>query len=691
MFDDPLRGPVASAQGDRTREKLIAAAERLMANHGIDGVDLREIHAAAGQRNRSAIAYHFGDREGLVVPVLLADLARGVNRGSSPSTRPAGGCQRSSTPSSTSCDRTPSLRSGLDATRWMDPLVSGARLPVFQSLAGYQRTWLSSDAVAGLTVWAVMVPEALAYATIAGVSPVVGLYAAVPALVLYAALGSSRHLVVGPMAATAALSAAAVAGIAAESGTDYTALTVGLALVTGVIALLAGLARLGFLASFISEPVLKGFIIGMALTIIVGQLPKLFGVPGGDGNFFEKAWDFLADIGETQGWTLAVGATSLVVVIGMRRVAPKVPGSLLAVLAGIVAVPLLDLESKGVEIVGPIQAGLPTMGLPDLALSDYGTLVGSAVGIMLVAFAEGLGAAKTYASRDHYAIDVNRELVGLGAANIGAGLTSGMVVNGSLSKTAVNGSSGARSQVSGLLVAVLTILTLLFLTGLFENLPEATLAAVVIAAVIELVDVAALRRLYGVYTAQLGDIYGRVARPDLIAAVAALVGVLVFDTLPGLFIGIAVSVLLLVYRTSRPHVAVLGRDSATSHWVDINRHPEAVPADAVVVVRPESGLFYGNADNVHAAIREQTADDTRAVVIDAETVPAIDVTAVTMLIDLRDELAARGIRLLIARDIGQVRDLLATAGGATLVEHFHASVDDAVNAATGDPPSPDQE
>ena len=563
--------------------------------------------------------------------------------------------------------------------------------PVFQSLAGYQRAWLSSDAVAGLTVWAVMVPEALAYATIAGVSPVVGLYAAVPALILYAAFGSSRHLVVGPMAASAALSAAAVAGIAAESGTDFTALTVGLALVTGVLALLAGLARLGFLASFISEPVLKGFIIGMALTIIIGQLPKLFGVPGGEGDFFEKAWDFAANLGETQGWTLAVGATSLVAVVGLRRVAPKVPGSLVAVLGGIVAVPLLDLESKGVEVVGSIQSGLPQMGLPDLAWPDYGTLVGSAVGIMLVAFAEGLGAAKTYASRDHYTIDVNRELVGLGAANIGAGLTSGMVVNGSLSKTAVNGSAGARSQVSGLLVAVLTVLTLLFLTGLFENLPEATLAAVVIAAVIELVDFAALRRLYDVYTEQLGEIYGPVARADLIAATAALVGVLVFDTLPGLFIGIAVSVLLLVWRASRPHVAVLGRDATTNRWVDIKRHPDAAPAAPVVVVRPESGLFYGNADNVHAAIRERITDVTRAVVIDAEVIPSIDVTAVAMLIDLRDELAARDVRLLIARDIGQVRDLLETAGATPLAEHLYASVDDAVAAATGDPPRPEQE
>lgn len=552
---------------------------------------------------------------------------------------------------------------------------------MFASLRNYQRRWASADLVAGLTVWAVLVPEALAYATIAGVSPVIGLYAAVPALVLYAAFGSSRHLVVGPMAATAALSAAAVADIAHRSGADFSQLTIGLALVTGVFGLAAGLARLGFLASFISEPVLKGFIIGLALTIIVGQLPKLFGVPGGDGDFFEKAWDLLANLGDTQGWTLLVGAVSLAVILGCRAFVPRVPGSLVAVLLGIVAVPVFGLDDKGVAIVGEIQSGLPTVGLPDLSWSDYGALVSSSLGILLVGFAEGLGAAKTYAARDHYAIDPNRELIGLGAANIGAGLTSGMVVNGSLSKTAVNGSSGARSQASGLVVAVLTVLTLLFLTGLFENLPEATLAAVVVAAVIELVDYRALVRLWKVWSAHLDEIYGRTARADLIAAVAALLGVLIFDTLPGLFIGIAVSVLLLVYRASRPHVAVLGRVPDDRHWVDLDRHPDASPAEHIVAVRPESGLFYANADNVKADILGHLHDDTTAVVLDLEAVPVIDVTAAGMLADLDDELTRTGRRLLVAREVGQIRDVLRHVDAEHLADHVYPTVDAAVDAA----------
>ena len=553
--------------------------------------------------------------------------------------------------------------------------------PVFSSLAGYQRSWWSGDVVAGLTVWAVLVPEALAYASIAGVSPVVGLYAAPAALLFYAVFGSSKHLVVGPMAATAALSAAAVADIAARSGVDATELTIALAIVTGVCGLVAGLIRLGFVASFISEPVLKGFIIGLALTIIVGQLPHIFGVPGTEGDFFEKAWHLITNLDETQGWTLAVGTVSLALVLGLRRFAPRVPGSLVAVAAGIAAVPMFGLEGKGVEIVGPIQSGLPSLGLPDgVGWSEYAALASSAIGILLVGFGEGLAAAKTYATKEHYPIDPNRELMGLGAANLGAGLSSGMVVAGSLSKTAVNGSAGARTQASGLTVAALTIVTLLFLTGLFENLPEATLAAVVIAAVIELVSYRPLVRLYRLHTSALGRIYGVAARADLIAAVAALAGVLIFDTLPGLFIGIGVSVLLIVYRASRPHVAILGKKPGTQHWVDVERHPDALTSGDVVIVRPESELFYVNADNVHAAISSHITDRTRAVVLDLEAVPAIDFTATEMLRTLDDELTSSGVHLAIAREAGQVGDLLRQAGAGHLVDKVHPSVDSAVRA-----------
>ena len=338
---------------------------------------------------------------------------------------------------------------------------------------------------------------------------------------------------------------------------------------------------MGFLASFISEPVLKGFIVGLALTIIAGQLPKIFGIEGADGNFFEKLWGFVTGLGGTNGWTLVVGLASLAIVVVLKRVAPVVPGSLVAVAFGILVVLLFGVDRKGVEIVGTIEGGLPPFGIPDVALGDYLSLVPSAVGVALVGFAEGLGAAKTYATRNRYEVDANRELIGLGAANLGSGLSGGMVVNGSLSKTAVNGGAGAKTELSGLVAAVLSVVTLLFLTGLFESLPEATLGAIVIAALVELVDIPSLVGFYRVWTRRLGSIYGPAARPDFIAALAALFGVLVFDTLPGLFIGIAVSLLLLLYRASRPNVAVLGRvPGASRHWGDVARHPEneRVPA-----------------------------------------------------------------------------------------------------------------
>ena len=373
------------------------------------------------------------------------------------------------------------------------------RLPVFTSLRGYRASWLRGDVIAGLTVWAVLVPEALAYASIAGVSPVVGLYAAPGALILYAAFGSSKHLVVGPMAATAALSAAAVGTVAAGDNGRFAALTATLAITTGILALAAGLARLGFLANFISEPVLKGFIVGLALTIIIGQVPKLF------------------------------------------------------------------------------------------------------------------------------------------------------------------------------------------LTGLFEDLPEATLGAVVIAALIELVDISALRALYRAYTKRLGQIYGPAARADFIAAVAAMLGVLIFDTLPGLFIGIAVSLLLLLYRVSRPHVAVLGQVPGTSQWADVAQHPEDETIPGVAILRAESGLFFANADHVRVTINEAaTAEGVHAVVLDGETVPFVDVTAARVLDDLTADLHRRGVRLAIARDVGQVRDVLAQSGGAAAPEYF-PSVRAAVDAVRADP------
>ena len=559
---------------------------------------------------------------------------------------------------------------------------------LFTSLTqGYKRRWLRGDLVAGLTVWAVLVPEALAYASIAGVSPVVGLYAAPGALIFYAAFGSSRQLVTGPMASTAALSAAAVGNLAAGGSASYVQLTITLAITVGLIAIVAGLLRLGFLANFISGPVLKGFIIGLALTIIVGQIPKLFGIHKGEGDFFAQLWHLLTNLGQTSGTTLLVGLASLALVLGLKRWLPVVPGSLVAVLLGIAAVHVFDLAAHGVKIVGPIHSGLPSFGLPNVAAHSYLDLAPAAIGVMLVGFAEALGAGKTYAEKDHYEIDPNRELIALGAANLGAGLSSGMVVNGSLSKTAVNASAGARSQLSSLVVAVLTVVTLLFLTGLFEDLPDATLAAVVIAALIDLVDMHSLVQLYRLHTAGLGRIYGFAARPDFISALAALLGVLIFDTLPGLFIGIAVSLGLLLYRASRPNIAVLGRvPGPEGDFDDVRRNPDNKPVPGIAVLRVESGLFFANADTIRKDVMAHANDGTKTIVLDGQTVPFIDVTAAQMLESVAEDLDRDGIRFLLARDVGQVRDIVDREDlDARVVIRAYPTVQAAVTAALKPP------
>jgi high affinity sulfate transporter 1 len=535
--------------------------------------------------------------------------------------------------------------------------ASALRARLFMSLRGYERSWLRGDLIAGLTVCAILVPQALAYASIARVSPVVGLYAAPGALLLYAALGSSRVLVVGPMAASAALSAATVADLVGPGDERFAAFTAALALAAGLAALVAGLLRLGFLADFISGPVLKGLIIGLALTIIIGQLPKLFGIAPGSGDFFEQAWHLVTHLGDTQGTALLVGTLSLAVIVGLRRLAPGVPGPLVAVAGAIAAVKAFGLD---VRTVGSIASGLPTLGLPDVGLGDSARLTGGAVGVMLIAFTEGLGAAKTFAADSDPRIDANRELIALGGANLAAGLSSGMVVSGSLSKTAVNASAGARTQVSGLLAAALTVVVLLFLTAPFADLPEATLAAVVIAAVVDLVDVRALIELYDTYTKRLGRQFGWVARPDFLAALAALLGVTIFGTLPGLFIGIGASLLLLVYRASRPYVAVLGHTPGPDGaYHDVERHEDARSPDGVVILRVESGLYFANAENVRSRILEVgVAPRVRAVILDAETIPFVDVSAARMLVSAHAQLQTRGVRLVVARAVGQVRDVI---------------------------------
>ena len=558
---------------------------------------------------------------------------------------------------------------------------------LFPSLRGYERSWLRTDLIAGLTVWAVLVPEALAYASIAGVSPVVGLYAAPAALIFYAAFGSSRQLIAGPMSATAALSAATIGDIVAPGSSAFLALTTTLAIATGMVTLAAGLLRLGFLANFISEPVVKGFIVGLALTIIIGQVPGLIGVQGGSGDFFEKLWALLPNLQDADIPTAVIGIGSLLSILTLKRLNPSAPGALVLSLLGIVLVAAFSLQDHGVAIVGTIASGLPPLGPPDIPSGHWGDLLAGGVGVMLVGFAEGLGAARTYAHKEHELIDPNKELVGTGIGNLGAGVTGGMVVNGSLSKTAVNAGAGAKSQLSGLFVAVLVVLTLIFLTGLFEKLPEATLSAIVIAAVIELVDFPSLAKLFQIPGKLDRARLGVASRPDFIAASAALFGVLIFDTLPGLAIGVGVSILLLLYRNSKPHIAILGQiPGSRTLFADVERHPGLDPIEGAVLLRVEGSIFFANAETVCTRIRQEgDREGINTVILDAETVPFIDVTAMEALNELAVEFRDEDRLLVMARGVDQIAEELRRSG-ADAPWKVYPSVHEAVEAVRENQP-----
>ena len=358
----------------------------------------------------------------------------------------------------------------------------------------------------------------------------------------------------------------------------------------------------------------------------------------------------------------------------------------MAVLLGIGAVAVFNLDEHGVAIVGHIQSGLPPFGLPDgVSRSQYAGLIPAAFGMMLVAYAEGLGAARAYAAKEHYDIDPNRELVATGAANVGAGLLSGIGVGGSLSKTAVNGSAGARTQLSGLFAALLTLFALVLLTGLFEELPEATLGAVVIAAVIQLVDFRRLGAYYRASTSRIQSAYGLAARTDFIAAVATVAGVLVFGILPGLAIGLAASVLLLVYRSSRPHIAVLGRVPGSMQYNDVLGHPENEQVESVVILRIEGALYFANAEHVRAGVRGHATEGVRAVIVDVAVVSDIDITAMEMLAELVVDLEAKGVQLVFTRGIQLLDEEFEAGGEKTILSRLYPDIPAAIAAVTAVP------
>jgi high affinity sulfate transporter 1 len=525
-------------------------------------------------------------------------------------------------------------------------------IPVARWLADYRAAWLPGDLVAGVTLAAYAIPVSLAYAGLAGLPPQVGIYGYLLGGLGYALLGSSRQLAIGPTSAISLMIAGTVGAMAAGDAQRYTQIASLAAFTVAGLCLLAWALRLSALVKLISDSILIGFKAGAGLTIAMTQLPSLFGVTSGGHNFFDRAVLFAAELGHTRALVLAVGIVAIALLVLGQRFLPGRPVALGVVALSIVAASALGLPALGVPITGEIPAGLPTLSGSALRLRDVEGIVPLAAGCLLLAYIEGVSAARTFADKHGYALDPRQELLGIGAANLMTALGHGYPVAGGLSQSAVNDKAGARSPLALVFASLTLALCLLFLTGLLENLPKAVLAAVVLTAVAGLVDVPALVRLW------------RVSRIDFYAAAIALLAVLMLGILDGILAAALASILMLLARASRPHVAFLGRIPGTDSYSDVERHPENEPLADAIAFRPESSLIYVNADAVIEAVRARlrAAGAVRLVVCDLSASPHIDLAGARALHELHGELAARGIALRIVGAHGRVRDLLRADG-----------------------------
>ena len=491
----------------------------------------------------------------------------------------------------------------------------------------------------------------MAYAELAGLPPVTGLYATVVPLVVYFLLGPSRILVLGPDSAVSPLVAAAIIPLAVTGDpSSRIALAGMLAILVGAVMFAGGLARFGFLTELLSMPVRLGYLMGIAVTVIVAQLPKLFGFSADVEDLIPALRDFVERLDETNTTALAIGVGSLALILGLRRVAPKFPGVFLAVVGSTVAVAALGLADQ-LPVVGAVPAGLPSFGVPDVSFDDLKTLIPAAIGIAFVSFTDTSVLSRSYAGRLRQDVDQNQELAVLGVANVATGFFQGFPLSTSSSRTAVAEDIGARSQVAGLTGAAILALLLIFGTGLVHDLPTSTLAAIVIVAVLGFIDIAAARRLR------------RWRRSEFNLAMAAFAGVAVLGVLWGVAIAIALSLLNFVRRAWRPHDAVLGRVDNLKGYHDIERHPDARQIPGLVLYRFDAPLFFANADYFRERIRALAhSGDAKWIVVPAEPITDIDATAGEMLRALNDELDAAGIELAFAELKDPVRDLLRRYG-----------------------------
>jgi len=544
-------------------------------------------------------------------------------------------------------------------------------VPMLRWLPRYDRALLRGDVVAGLSVWALAAPGSLAYAGVAGVPVQYGLYAMPLALIGYAVFGTSGRLFVGPGASVAALSAAIVAPLAATAGGDrFIALTAALAILVGVFYVIAGLLRLGFLANFFAKPVLSGFILGLGLFIVVGQVPKLVGIEKPAGDTVAQAVRIVANVDNWSWATVVVGMVALVLLFGMHRRAPRLPAVLIVAALGIAVSAVIGLDDDGVAVVGEVPTGFTMVSWGSVSLDDLVSMVPGALGILVVGFAQSMAIAKTLAAKHHESTDPSQEMIAYGAANVGAGALGGFAVTGSLGKSAAAEAAGGRTSLVSVTVGLATVLTIVFLVGVFEPLPETVLAAIVIQAVWGMIDIDPLLRLW------------RSRTLDFWLAATAMLGVILIGLLPGILIGVVLSLALFQHRVNTPHSAILGRRPDGEAYGDIAEHVGYTTDPGVLVYRWDAPLMFANADHFATDLATKLAAQvgTRWVVIDCEACFHIDTTGASTLEAVHDRLADEGVTVHLARVHAEVRSFLHRLGTLEVIgaDRVHGTVRDAV-------------
>lgn len=547
-------------------------------------------------------------------------------------------------------------------------------LAIANWLPTYKRKHLRGDVVAGVALAGLLIPEALGYAGIAGLPPQSGLYATGLGLLAYALFGSSRQLAVSPTSSSAAILAASVAVLTGDDRNNYVARAASVAVIAGIIFVLAAFLRLGFVSEFVSKPVLKGFVFGIAITIIIKQVPKLLGFERAGKNTLQQLWHIVRSVGQSDPWTVVIGLVSLAALFVIGKYVARLPGALIMLVGGILAAKFLGLHQHGVHLVGDIPAGLPQFRRPGLTWSQTVELLPASVGLVLVLYAEALGAARTFAIKNSYDVDPNTELYALGLANVSSGLFGGMVVGGGTSGTAMNDSSGARSEVSTIVGAGVVLVTLLFLTRFFRDLPEATLAAIVIYAVWHLIDIAELQR------------YARILPRELALAILAVLGVLILGILVGLVLAVAVTLILLMKALMRPHLTELGVLPGTRGFAELSRHPEAKRLPGLLIVRLDGSLFFATADYARQELDEMVSSAGRplkTVLFNMEVIPSLDITGLDTLVEVHRKLRKAGLELMLAKVKDPVREALDRSGLTQQLEgQIFRRMDEAVSAFT---------